>query len=348
MLKSSDERPKLWQLEKLLKNSFSAKLCLAPKPLKKECSGKIIRAHSISKSASLKTIARNGHVYTMSASVFSLEKSKGKIGLELVGINRASTFTGFCQKHDKYLFKEMEDEEFVATPCQMFLLSYRSICREIFTKISSMAAFQKTTMIENNDPAATMFRETFIEPMTIGTKAALRDLERVKKKYDSSFFSRKFDDYLFYYVVLDYPIPVVTSGAIFPHNDFGGELLQDLSDENLEADEVTFNAVKPNDGGAFLFWGRNTSVTRAFLKSFHEIDDDLKASTFINFVFTHCENICVSPEWWESLSEAQQIMLNERYNSGVGPWNLQSESILLPEQVEGIEMKVTKIDQNVI
>lgn len=342
LTKPEEEKPKIWEAEKLLKNSFSEKMCLAPQKLKSECN-EIIRAHSISKSANLKTIARDGHVYTMNPSMQDLEKSKGKLGIELVGINKASTFTGFCKYHDKELYKEIEDEKIVPTLSQLFLLSYRAICREIFTKMSSLDVFDKTKMIKNNQ-----VMELLIKPMLLGTKAAIRDLEKIKITYDSSLLNQNFSNYSYYYLLLDKPLPLVSSGAIFPHHDFKGNLLQDLGDINVEADELAFNAITLDSSGAMLFFGRKSLVATKFIKSFCEVDDSLKVSTFINFLFTHCENVCVCPDWWDSLSTSQRDKLLERYNSGVGPWNNQTDKTLFPEKIDNIDIKVVQIIQNII
>lgn len=342
LTKPEEEKPKIWEAEKLLKNSFSAKMCLVPQKLKSECN-EIIRAHSISKSANLKTIARDGHVYTMNPSMQGLQKSKGRLGIELVGINKASTFTGFCKYHDKELYKEIEDEIIVPTLSQLFLLSYRAVCREIFTKMSSLDVFDKAKMIKNNQ-----IMNLIIKPIVLGTKAAIRDLEKIKNTYDSSLLNQNFFNYSYCYLLLDKPLPIVSSGAIFPHHDFKGNLLQDLGDIKVEADELAFNAVTLNNGGAMLIFGRKSMVATKFIKSFCEVDDSFKVSTFINFLFTHFENICVSPDWWDSLSTTQRDKLLERYNSGVGPWNNQTDNALFPDKIDNIDIKVVKIIQNVI
>ena len=48
------------------------------------------------------------------------------------------------------------------------------------------------------------------------------------------------------------------------------------------------------------------------------------------------------------IGHTQITKLNERYNSGVGPWNLQTESSLSPEMVEDVSMQILQIEQNVI
>lgn len=121
------------EIQKQLNNFYANKVCSVPEPSKSQCSKKIIKAHSVSKSSSLKEIAIDGHVLTIfkasRASNSALEFEPKKIG-----INNASTFTGFCSFHDKNIFSPIENEEFKVTKANCFLVSYRAVAREAFVK----------------------------------------------------------------------------------------------------------------------------------------------------------------------------------------------------------------------
>ena len=73
------------------------------------CSGKIIEAHTVSKSGSLRKIARNGKVNHFKPDINALFDTGGKLVLREVGVGQASTFPGFCARHDKELFAAIED-----------------------------------------------------------------------------------------------------------------------------------------------------------------------------------------------------------------------------------------------
>jgi len=122
-----------WEAEKALKTSFSTKDCLVPSEYKPQCSGGIVQAHSVAR-CWLKSIAQNSHVYGFKPSVQALHKNLGKVKPDLIGINNASTFTGFCSSHDKAIFFKIEDHPFIGTAEQCFLLAYRAISREYFTQ----------------------------------------------------------------------------------------------------------------------------------------------------------------------------------------------------------------------
>lgn len=100
MDREKQEPVSVWQVAKEHRKAFSTKDCLAPAPMKSNCSGTIVKAHTVPKSGSLQQIARNGHLYSFIPSLEKMIKYNGRLQPELIGINRASTFTGFCSIHD--------------------------------------------------------------------------------------------------------------------------------------------------------------------------------------------------------------------------------------------------------
>jgi len=61
-------------------------------------------------------------------------KYQGRLHPELVGINNASTFTGFCSEHDNTIFSKVEKETFLGSQEQCFPVAYRALARELCTK----------------------------------------------------------------------------------------------------------------------------------------------------------------------------------------------------------------------
>ena len=84
-----------------LRDVVSRRICLHPAaPV--GCT-KIGRAHTIQRATALKRIARDGHLYTTPLDLPHAMAS-GPKAMRLVGIEKASTFAGFCARHDDELF----------------------------------------------------------------------------------------------------------------------------------------------------------------------------------------------------------------------------------------------------
>ena len=169
-----------------LKSAFSAKECLAPKPFRGECSGAIIQAHTVPKSGSLREIARGGKVYSFTPPRLDrLESRKGLIYPELTSINRASTFTGFCSSHDNSIFRNLEDQEFTGSQEQGFLLGYRAVVYELFTKKAAKSLFPAQDLGDQGKYLKLQYSaQSDIEPIGFGLDLGLRDISYHKSDYD--------------------------------------------------------------------------------------------------------------------------------------------------------------------
>jgi hypothetical protein len=97
------------------------------------CGKPAIGCHTVSRKM-LRLIARNGHVYRHSATIQDLVKTRGKLGVKLIGVNDASVLRVFCQEHDADAFAPLEQVPFSGTREQCFLLAYRALCHEFSKK----------------------------------------------------------------------------------------------------------------------------------------------------------------------------------------------------------------------
>ena len=118
-----------WDSSREYRKAFKVQTCLAPETWRDDCSRQISRAHTVPKSGSLRRIARDGHVYAFVPSFENLMKNDGVVVPELIGLNRASTFTGFCSRHDDAIFRPVEKRIFSCRQEQCFLLGYRAFCQ---------------------------------------------------------------------------------------------------------------------------------------------------------------------------------------------------------------------------
>jgi hypothetical protein len=69
------------------------------------CVRKAVGLHSQAKSSSLKSIAVDGHVTERDFSIFP---PRTRLGWKNKGINKATTFPGFCSQHDIKLFRQAD------------------------------------------------------------------------------------------------------------------------------------------------------------------------------------------------------------------------------------------------
>lgn len=100
-----------------------------------QCKAEPIYAHSIQNARIIDRIAEDGHVTTMSVTYRPNSPPFPDFGR--VGRNKATTFEGFCAKHDSEVFRRIDVEPIdTSDQEQLFLLAYRAATRELYTTMS--------------------------------------------------------------------------------------------------------------------------------------------------------------------------------------------------------------------
>ncbi|MCK9607465.1 MAG: SEC-C domain-containing protein [Methylomonas sp.] len=312
-----------WEASKLMRNKFARKLCSAPKSLHKECANRIVKAHTVPKSSSLKAFAKDGHVLGLKISLESFQKYGGKLQPELIGINNASTFTGFCQKHDDQLFSCLEKEAFRMTDKQCFMLAFRSFAREFYTKYSLADSYDLNSSLDKGKP---IHRQLEIQElaflMNVGAEAGVKDGIFHKGKFDRCIANNDYSDVRAVVFKFQEPFPVQVSGSVNPDFDFENKKLQDLSDLEKNPDILSFTS---------FFDGSNGYIVLSWLQNCHETCKELvmslinkqkeHVSTYLlQYIFSNFENFFISPDWWSCVSQKDRNKVIEMSHHNVDPY----------------------------
>lgn len=287
---------------------------MAPDSMKDSCSKTIVKAHTVAKSGSLKKISRGGHVYSIVPSIENLIRNKGRIKPQLVGINKASTFTGFCSVHDNSIFSKIEDHPFEASQEQCFLLAYRALAREMFTKkalVASSRLRKEADRGKSIEQLGIQMKSNFVD---IGASQGLRDIEYYKSAFDKILLSKDFGDIRAFIIDLESPPPIMCSTGIFPEQDFAGKQLQDLTDLAIRPLVINFTSFYGGKFGEIVFtWlSECDPVCRPFIDSLKALADDRMTDGLIRFFFEFSENLHIQPEWWDNLEVNQRDALTLR------------------------------------
>jgi hypothetical protein len=96
----------------------------------------IRRSHTIHRAGSIGRIAENQHVLT------PVLNNNGEMEMGRFGINTASTFPGFCVKHEQ-LFAEFENTGSITSERHVVLQAYRTLCREVARKDHEIIGLQR-------------------------------------------------------------------------------------------------------------------------------------------------------------------------------------------------------------
>ncbi|MCY3626157.1 MAG: hypothetical protein OXI63_11125 [Candidatus Poribacteria bacterium] len=224
----------------------------------------------------------------------------------LQGINQASTFTGFCAKHDNDIFRPLEVKNFVGTPEQCFLVGYRAIARELYFKIGADRFVPTIKSVDKGrEFVDQLMIQNFIQEYELGVRVGIRDLRHYKSIYDSILTEQHFEAVRGYVIEFAEPPPVMCSGAIFPDRDFNGVKLQDLGELPSMLDQMSFSSFFGGEYGVVVFnWlAEHGRACQKLIDSLKLIPNDSVIHALLNFFFAYCENILIAPDWWDGLND---------------------------------------------
>ena len=302
------------------------------------CDGKAISAHTMSVGAMLRPISRDGHVYALKEK--SLSEEGLPMDIRLRGIKDTSTFNGFCKKHDRELFSEIENKSFVCSRKQLFLFAYRAVCRESYLKRKQFEAFPTLEeMARIKGVTEEIQLSDFSATYLYGCSKGAADVEALKDRLDVLLSQESFGRLITTVVEFRGPLPFTSSFSYFPDFNFEGEELQDLSDFERELSTLIVTVFSTENKGYLLmsYEDSNNMAPKALVDSFIKQGDMFSALLW--FIFCNTENFALSPSWYESLEERDRKLLMKSFVENTSPFGpvhniLQTNPITLPRSGE--------------
>lgn len=304
-------------------NEFSRKVCLHPQASKETCGNIIIKSHTLQRKGGLSKIAKDGHVYGISRRYADLFATNGIPPVKLFGVKEASTYFGFCNKHDCSTFAPIDNAPLAFSQKQCFLIGYRSLCKEFYTKAGASNCISLLKEMDRGKDRISQIRiQGFVDAYSMGTKAGLRSITDCKKAYDKVLITHDFFKLRFYALELEQTPEFVCSGAIFPDVDFQNRQLQDLAEPNVSWQALTFCLTPTESGGAVVFtWlaDRNIDYGAMMIQSLCKLSEEEKPHAIVRFVFNYFENVYMSPYWWGNLQHSDKMQLERRIANAFSP-----------------------------
>ena len=126
----------------------------------------------------------------------------------------------------------------------------------------------------------------------------------------------------------------------YPDFDYLGKQLQDLGDRSSNLQLITMCSAPMDPGWGFLFAWHVTSsdVCVDFIRSLKTVAHDNRnviSDSLFRIVMTNCENMAISPRWWESLDESQNERITSRASCTADIFAMTQPSYLM-QGLEGI------------
>jgi SEC-C motif len=296
-----------------IRASRIGKSCLHPAASASTCSRRLVRSHSISKSA-LSAIAEDGHVFEFHGDYDVFLRLHGDVEPRPVGIRSASTFPAFCVNHDCSTFSPIEQGRY--RPCEehAILASYRAVCRELFwaeagTKLSILDDLDRLLPSEAQGP----FRR-LAEAKAEDTERTLAGIRLIKAAYDAALLAQDYSQVKFYAIAFASPPDVMMTSLFAPFVDFRGKVIREGDIRGTTDDHMILSLFASGSVGWFqLAWLGESRAGLEFTRSLAAFTDEEMPHAIIRLVFSGFENIFFRPGWWAGLSDSDRVYLHRRF-----------------------------------
>lgn len=260
------------------------KQCLHPNS--EECVTKIIKAHAIQNNKILKKLAVDGQLYSLKP-----KKNPFEVFVKW-GRGEVTTFTGFCQFHDKMLFADIEDKDFRKTEEQCFKYMYRCLCSHLHAK-------QETD--QYGEVMSSKKHEYYL-----GVEHSIKDFLYDKSILDTCLISEDYSSKVGS-IIWEWDYEVLFTGIAFdsPTTDFEGRKLQDLSNLNLKIGHF-FYTIFPENGRTYciISWLKEFENVLNPLINKLNVLTDFERKIYLNNIFVkQSDEVVLSPKLFNSLTD---------------------------------------------
>lgn len=311
-----------------MQKKLDIKYCSVPEKMRVECSGKIIKAHTISKCLGLSNLAIGGKVFGLpKPNLIEFNKNKGQVEIIEMGIQQASVLQCFCAKHDRELFSPIENEDFIVSSEQCFLLAYRALINEWYKSVQvaisdniceKMKKDLRDSILPNVTFPSYLNQDEIIDSLYADisyvkeTEWKKRDLNSDKEIFDGILISKNFSQIKHYIFEGEKSSDMVCCFTLNPDISFDNIQIQDYEKPDYLA-SIYINGISCKDKSYIIFsWiddEYNNKIIENFFGKLRCKSNDHIENHLLEFILKNSENNFFSKKWYELLNRTQKKYL---------------------------------------
>ena len=232
--------------------------------------------------------------------------------IDRLGTKLASTFPGFCKKHDSELFEPIESGFISLSEREVALLSLRTLSRERYTKLAQirMTTDAKASSKFIQKEGHERFFES-VEQMNLAANELKHEIETLFHAIHNADYS-KLTHRIF---ELESNFPIAFTGSFSPEHDIKYNEILPTKNENWALLSAFCGRLGEKSylvlsGGE----GLNDKQLDVFFKSLDDVDF-VPETLALNLALEYIENTFFKPSWLENLSAETKKQIKEKSSS---------------------------------
>jgi len=254
----------------------------------------------------------NKKVYALTEREYS--ETSGELGFRPVGKIAASTFFGFCGKHDKDIFLPIEtnpDSIDLDSDEHCFLLSFRAFAIANHRKKQDIKLFSNQSK-DVTDSVKELFGVNDIESQLHFSQIGLSDSIPHKKVLIEALFNKDYSELDFLTYEINYTVPFAVTSDTTPTYLFSGKAINMSEDPRYKYSSILITVIPLLE--------RTIVVLAAFKSDPHGSAylDELSEMNELSFeravswhILTNCENTFYSPKWFDALNPEKKTWITK-------------------------------------
>jgi hypothetical protein len=269
----------------------------------KDCKEKSILSHAISKTT-LKHIAQENHLIyrKFDRANFNIndfiEPNNVNMKFETIGINEASTFKGFCKKHDNNIFEQIDNKN-ITTLRDVLLQLYRTTCKNYF--LNDMVKEAEIDILKKEH----YFNTNFINKQEVNLENIILFLDDLLDDFPNEPFYIKDNEVLFFSPVsniqpnllvmlkktnIKFPIALESSFALSLNNKYYTSIV----------------IIIPTENSSIIIVLTHKDLEKQFTPSFR---NNLKILNFVESIMMLDSEFYIDPKEFESWSQEKKDII---------------------------------------
>lgn len=300
-----------------------------------ECDGGIIDAHSIQKrNNKLSRISQKEQVYFFTNNHINTQKT-----IELIPIAKASTFRGFCKKHDEKIFQPIEkNNAFNESVEHCFLHSYRSFAYSYHRLKEFQNILSFTNPLAHNISELIDTLSDIISAIGMNTSVPVPSAEKIKiteeqfkeleeqrfenhRIFLNNYYQTSHYDQLDYIVYkLNHVCPIVSASWLILHIEMGNNFIMPSRNKTYRGFPCTVTIFPEKNNTSYIILSRfkfdsGSELIFNRLNNLRKTDNSQFEIELTKQIFEQVENFYVSPYFWDLISEAEKNQITSDINS---------------------------------
>jgi hypothetical protein len=264
------------------------------------CEGPVVDSHTIQRKGPLEKItSANNHVsrleYSPSEETFIVKE---------IGWKKASTFPGYCGKHDSQIFAALERTSFSGSHEQCVLQAYRNTCNELYKKRALIESLElQRDLIDRGCGIDEQINwQLSVNQNIAGQTKSMLEIQELWRKFEDAVTNKQYDRFSSKCYLFEGDLCLASSGTLHAEFDFKGTRYSSMWDLAESAEMLSHSIMANEKGGAIVFtWLSEERIPQSIVSSFDDIADEDKADIFAQYCFLNSENTYFLKRWWDDL-----------------------------------------------